>query len=86
MKNGAVIQGIARNRSNYSLQVVDAKGGLHLISMNDVQELTILDHSLMPDDFGKRLSSQELRDLLAYLARQSVRGPEITTAGAKNLQ
>src|SRR2546425_202148 len=31
MKNGAVIQGIARNRSNYSLQVVDAKGGLHLI-------------------------------------------------------
>ncbi|MGI8992417.1 MAG: c-type cytochrome [Bryobacteraceae bacterium] len=73
MKNGETIKGVARNRSNYSLQVVDRKGDLHLISMTDVKELTVLDHSLMPSDYGKRLPPDELRDLLAYLARQAVR-------------
>jgi cytochrome c oxidase cbb3-type subunit 3 len=76
MKSGVAIKGIARNRSNYSLQVVDTKGDLHLIRMTDVKELKILDHSLMPDDYATRLSSDEFRDLLAYLAQQSVRAPE----------
>lgn len=86
MKNGDIIKGLARNRSNYALQVVDPKGNLHLISMTEVKELTILDRSLMPGDYGKRLSPPELRDLLAYLARQSVRGPELRSARAKNPQ
>jgi cytochrome c oxidase cbb3-type subunit III len=77
MKNGTVIKGIARNRSNYSLQVVDTKGELHLIQMTDVKELAILDRSLMPDDYATRLSTEEMRDLLAFLARQSVRAPEV---------
>jgi cytochrome c oxidase cbb3-type subunit 3 len=83
LKNGEVIKGIARNRSNYSLQVVDAKGDLHLISMDDVKELSVLDRSPMPSDYGKRLSPDELRDLMAYLAHQSVRGTEIASNGAK---
>jgi putative heme-binding domain-containing protein len=74
LRNGQVIQGIARNRSNYSLQVVDRRGDLHLLSTADVAELTILDRSLMPDDYAKRLSGEELRDLLAYLSHQSARG------------
>ena len=79
LNNGEVVKGVARNRSNYSLQVVDMKGNLHLLSMTDVKELTVLDHSLMPGDYGKRLSRDELRDLLAYLARQSARGVAATT-------
>jgi cytochrome c oxidase cbb3-type subunit III len=73
LKNGSVIEGIARNRSNYSLQVIDSKGALHMISMTDVKALTTLEHSLMPGDYVKRLSRDELRDLLAYLARQTAR-------------
>ncbi len=84
MKNGQVIKGIARNRSNYSLQVVDAKGELHLISMDGVKELVVLDHSPMPNDYSKRLSPDELRDLLAYLAHQTVRAPQIASNGARN--
>jgi cytochrome c553 len=30
----------------------------------------------MPDDYATRLSAEEMRDLLAFLARQSVRAPE----------
>jgi putative heme-binding domain-containing protein len=76
MKNGTVVKGIARNRSNYSLQVVDTKGELHLIQMTDVKEIAVLDRSLMPDDYTTRLTAGEMRDLLAFLSRQSVRAPE----------
>ena len=75
LKNGKQIQGIARNRNNYSLQVVDRTGNLHLLSMLDVASLTISARSPMPDDYGRRLSPQELQDLIAFLARQTVRPP-----------
>ncbi|HZL57754.1 MAG TPA: c-type cytochrome [Bryobacteraceae bacterium] len=76
LKSGVVVKGIARNRSNYSLQVVDTNGALHLIPMTEVRKLDVMERSLMPPDYATRLSSEEMRDLLAYLARQSVRGPE----------
>ena len=84
LKNGKSIKGIARNRSNYSLQVIDQKGALHLISMFDVKELTVSARSPMPDDFGKRLSKTELENLLAYLARQSLRPPDTTARTERN--
>jgi putative heme-binding domain-containing protein len=73
LKNGKEIQGIARNRNNFSLQVLDRQGNLHLVSMLDVEQLTLSARSLMPDDYGRRLSSQELQDLCAFLARQALR-------------
>ena len=76
MKNGETIRGIARNRDNYSLQVVDRQGALHLVSMSDVKELTIFEHGPMPANYGQRLSAAEMRDLLKYLSQQSIRDPE----------
>lgn len=73
MKNGQTLEGVAKNRSNYSLQLVDKKGVLHLIAMNDVKELTLTASTPMPTDYAKRLSREELRDLLAYLATQDTR-------------
>ena len=84
LTNGQVIQGLARNRSNYSLQVVDRKGALHLISMADVKALTISERSPMPKDFAMRLSKQELEDLLAYLSRQSLRPPGTSSCKGKD--
>src|SRR4051794_3145753 len=73
LKNGKEIRGVARNRDNYSLQVLDREGNLHLVSMLDVEQLTISGRSLMPTDYGKRLAAQELQDLFAFLARQAAR-------------
>jgi putative heme-binding domain-containing protein len=73
LKNGKEIQGLARNRNNFSLQVLDREGNLHLVSMLDVEQLTISTRSLMPDDYGRRLSPQELQDLYAFLGRQALR-------------
>jgi putative heme-binding domain-containing protein len=76
LKNGQTLQGVAKNRSNYSLQLVDTKGNLHLIQMSDVKQLTLSASTPMPTDFGTRLSKEEVRDLLAYLATQDIRAGE----------
>jgi hypothetical protein len=44
--------------------------------MRDVKKLTVSDTTPMPTDFAKRFSRTELRDLLAYLAKQDIRGKE----------
>jgi putative heme-binding domain-containing protein len=80
LKSGQVIHGVARNRHNYSLQVVDTNGDLHLLSMLDVAELTISESSPMPGDYAQRLSEQELQNLLAFLARQTLRPLEPTAS------
>lgn len=81
LKNGQTLTGVAKNRSNYSLQLVDGKGKLHLVQMSDVKELTVSETTPMPTDYAKRLTREELRDLLAYLAKQDIRAGE--TKGAK---
>lgn len=84
LNDGSVVEGIARNRSNYSLQLIGKDGALRMISMADVKELTTSARSPMPGDYAKRLSSGELRDLLAFLARQSTRPLGSSTAKDKN--
>ncbi len=71
--DGSVIEGVARNRNNYSLQVIDREGELHLISMRDVKQIDLLDRSPMPGDYERRLSADELKNLFGYLAGRSAR-------------
>ena len=73
MRDGKSLKGVARNRSNYSLQLQDRQGNLHLINMADVAEMTLGKGSPMPKDYGKKLSGTEVDDLVAYLAKQSLR-------------
>ncbi len=76
LRNGKTLRGVARNRTNYSLQLQEANGNLHLLSMNDVTKITLTKSSLMPKDFAKRLSSEDIDNLVAYLSRQSLRPAE----------
>ncbi|MEZ5400810.1 MAG: c-type cytochrome [Bryobacteraceae bacterium] len=73
MKNGTKLRGVARNRTNYSLQLQDAKGNLHLLRSSEIAEMTVGKGSPMPKDYGKRLDKTQIDNLVAYLARQSVR-------------
>ena len=72
---GGKISGVARDHTNYSIQVLDAKGNLHSIDMRNVKELEFPRGSLMPGDFEMRLSRKEIEDLIAYVSRQVVRIP-----------
>ncbi|MBL8212507.1 MAG: c-type cytochrome [Bryobacterales bacterium] len=70
---GAVIDGVARNENNYSLQVLDKAGKLHLLWRRDVKQFKRRDGSLMPAGYDQKLSKVEATDLLAFLSRQSIR-------------
>jgi putative heme-binding domain-containing protein len=73
LRNGRPLKGVARNRTNYSIQLQDSEGSLHLISMQEVAAMEIARGSLMPKDFARRLSADEIQNLQAFLARQSIR-------------
>lgn len=62
------IEGVARNHSNYSLQVIDAQGKLHLLARADWQKVEWHEKSLMP---RVSLAPAEFDNLLAFLSRQS---------------
>ncbi len=70
---GAVIDGVARNENNYSVQILDKAGKLHLLWRRDVKQWKPRDASLMPAGYDQKLSKAEAADLLAFLSRQSIR-------------
>jgi quinoprotein glucose dehydrogenase len=76
MRDGTRLKGIAKNRDNYSIQLLDVGGKLHLIARADADKVELGGRSLMPDDFARRLSEEETRDVLAFLSHQSVRPRE----------
>ena len=75
-RDGRTIRGVARNQNNYSFQIVDAQGQLHLFLKSDLTRIDSSPQSLMPSDYEQRLTPTQRQDLLAFLARQSVRGKE----------
>jgi cytochrome c oxidase cbb3-type subunit 3 len=76
MSDGTQLRGIAKNHDNYSIQLLDPDGKLHLVPQADTAKIEIGNRSLMPDDFARRLSAEETRDVLAFLSRQAVRPRE----------
>ncbi len=76
LRDGTRLRGIAKNHDNYSIQLLDQEGKLHLFARADADKIEIGRRSLMPDDFARRLSAEQTRDVLAFLSRQSLRPRE----------
>src|ERR1700722_8613286 len=72
-KSGEKISGVARDNTNYSVQILDAQGHLHRLLKLDLREVEFHKNSLMPHDYKERLTPSEVTDLLAFLGRQSMR-------------
>jgi putative heme-binding domain-containing protein len=75
LTDGSTVRGVARNNNNYSIQILDSKGELHLIAKDKVRDTLFRKSSMMPEDYGKRLTSDEVANVLAFLGSQSVRPP-----------
>jgi cytochrome c oxidase cbb3-type subunit III len=72
--NGETLTGMARNEDNFSLQFQAIDGTLRLFDKSELKNVEYQPRSLMPDNYGSRLSRQELDDLVSYLiiiARQT---------------
>ena len=68
---GERLRGVARHESNWSLQVLDEKGNLHLLHGAEMQKAQFQSRSWMP---AAHLTEQEMQNLLAYLSRRTLRG------------
>lgn len=80
-KSGETISGVARDNTNYAIQILDAKGIIHRLLKQDLREVAFHKRSLMPRDYKERLSQGEMQDLLAFLGRQSMRQGEGAASG-----
>jgi len=72
-KSGQTVDGVARDNTNYAIQILDAHGDIHRLLKSDLSQEVLHKGSLMPGDFKRRLSSAEIENLLAFLGRQSIR-------------
>lgn len=68
---GERLRGVARHESNWSLEVLDERGNLHLLHDAEMRKAQFQSRSWMP---AAHLSEEEMRNLLAYLSRRALRG------------
>ncbi len=66
---GQSIDGIMKNDSTYSIQILDLNGNYHLLLKSDLQEIIYFKEPLMP---ATTLAEKDFQNLLAYLSRQVV--------------
>ena len=69
--DGKTIEGVAKDETAFSIQILDRTGKLHLFEKDELQEVRHQQESLMPHNYDKVLTSDELRDLIAMLSRQA---------------
>jgi cytochrome c oxidase cbb3-type subunit III len=73
LKDGTQVDGVAKNNSNYAIQVLDAEGRLHLLSKAEVKQIVFRRGSLMPQNAASTLGPDGLRDIMVFLAQQVAR-------------
>ncbi len=72
-KDGMEFKGVARNNSNYSIQIIDTKGTLHMFDKSDLKEIVFDDKSFMPDNYRQTLGPDGINNIMAFLAQQVAR-------------
>jgi cytochrome c oxidase cbb3-type subunit 3 len=66
-RTGLKLTGVLRYEDNFSLALQMEDGRYHLLARSDLTGVHYTDHSLMPLDYGRRLTSKELNDLASFL-------------------
>jgi putative heme-binding domain-containing protein len=72
-QDGRELRGVRRNEDTFSIQMVDAAGQLHLLEKPKLASFRVENKSLMPGDYGARLSQADLTNLIAFLRAQQGR-------------
>jgi len=80
MRDGREIRGVRRNEDTFSLQMIDASGQLQVVDKTAGAQVRYENRSLMPADYGSRLSAQEIQDIVAYLGSLKGRDESKTAA------
>lgn len=68
---GQTYRGIIRNEDNFSLQMQTTDGAFHFFDKCELAKITHEPNSLMPADYGSKLSKTDLDDLISFLAQSA---------------
>jgi putative heme-binding domain-containing protein len=71
LRGQGTMKGIVRHQSRWSLQILDEKGELHLLHGDEMGQATLTTTSWMPDDYSRRLTADEVDNVVAFLSRQA---------------
>lgn len=67
------VRAVVKNHTNFSAQVCDSSGRLHLLRGDQLERLRFQTESWMPPDSATRLAEDQVQDLVAFLSRQASR-------------
>jgi cytochrome c oxidase cbb3-type subunit III len=68
-QDGHSYSGRIRNEDNFSLQLQSLDGTFYFLAKSEVGEIEYSPRSLMPSDYNRRLSSQDMNDIVSYLIK-----------------
>ena len=66
-KTGQKLIGVVRSEDNFNLALQTEDGRYHFLTRSSLAEVNYKQYSLMPRDYGTRLTSKELDDLVSFL-------------------
>lgn len=72
LKSGRTLEGVAKNYNNYTVQLIDRTGKLHLLRRADLVKFDVRDESIMPAVTDEATAT----DVVAFLASQTTRPRE----------
>jgi putative heme-binding domain-containing protein len=81
-RDGRKFTGMIRNEDNASLQLQDEDGKFYLLMKSSLVSVQRKIGDAMPVDYGQRLSSTELDDLVSYILREA-RHPDPSSSPAE---
>jgi cytochrome c oxidase cbb3-type subunit III len=69
LHSGEKYAGRVRDEDNFSVQLQSLDGTFYFLSKSEIDNMQTDSQSLMPSDYGTRLSTHELNDVVSYLIR-----------------
>ncbi len=74
-KTGQKLIGVVRSEDNFNLALQTEDGRYHFLTRSSLAEVNYKQYSLMPRDYGTRLTGKELDDLVSFLIVTSKNAP-----------
>ena len=79
--SNARYKGLIRAGDNFNLVLQSEDGAYHSIARNEITQMTTSSQPLMPLDYGSRLQSKQLDDLISYLVKSSGTAKAVSAKG-----
>jgi cytochrome c oxidase cbb3-type subunit 3 len=75
-KSGQEFTGMVRSEDNLHITVQTMDGQYHFFARAQAASIVYAQHSLMPTDYGTKLSSKEIDDVVSYLLQTARQQPQ----------